>query len=195
VVSSRTPCVSTTACCWYICEDKDYASRYIVSSYIPTLAALSHARQALSPRASHEHPKILALAQPSAVGVPILPNAHTEIEAVERVVPPEMLLGTESTVTVSSVNSVLHSLPNAFILHLACHAQQDQDDPLKSGFDLADGRLTLAQLMRVHISRPQFAYLSACESAAMDVNQPDEAVNLAATMLFVGFKSIVATMW
>jgi CHAT domain-containing protein len=81
------------------------------------------------------------------------------------------------------------------VLHLACHAHQDPHDPLESGFDLPGGRLTLSQLMKLNLPEAQLAYLSACESAAVDENQPDEAMNLAATMLFVGFKSVVATMW
>lgn len=37
--------------------------------------------------------------------------------------------------------------------------------------------------------------LSACETATGDSEQPDQAVHLAAAMLFVGFRSVIATMW
>jgi CHAT domain-containing protein len=49
--------------------------------------------------------------------------------------------------------------------------------------------------MHLHIPNGQLAYLSACESAAADANQPDEAVNIATAMLYVGFKSVIATLW
>jgi CHAT domain-containing protein len=49
--------------------------------------------------------------------------------------------------------------------------------------------------MQLHLPNAELAYLSACETASTDEYQPDEAMNLAATMLFVGFKSVVATMW
>jgi CHAT domain-containing protein len=39
------------------------------------------------------------------------------------------------------------------------------------------------------------AFLSACETAKGDKEQPDQTVDLAAAMLFVGFRSVIATMW
>ena len=41
----------------------------------------------------------------------------------------------------------------------------------------------------------ELAFLSACQTATGDENNPEEAVHLAAGMLAVGFKGIVATMW
>jgi CHAT domain-containing protein len=49
--------------------------------------------------------------------------------------------------------------------------------------------------MRVNTAHAQLAYLSACESAGMDESRPDEGLNLAGTMIFLGFKSVIATMW
>jgi CHAT domain-containing protein len=39
------------------------------------------------------------------------------------------------------------------------------------------------------------AFLSACETAKGDKTIPDEAMHLAATLLFAGFRGVVATMW
>ncbi|KAJ7123558.1 hypothetical protein C8R44DRAFT_784007, partial [Mycena epipterygia] len=39
------------------------------------------------------------------------------------------------------------------------------------------------------------AFLSACETAKGDDTVPDEAMHLAATLLFAGFRGVVATMW
>ncbi|KAF7358015.1 CHAT domain-containing protein [Mycena venus] len=39
------------------------------------------------------------------------------------------------------------------------------------------------------------AFLSACETAKGDKSVPDEALHLAATLLFTGFRGVVATMW
>lgn len=93
------------------------------------------------------------------------------------------------------VHLALSSVKSASVLHLACHGCQDQDNPLNSGFELQDGRLTLGDLMRVDTPHAQLAYLSACQSAGMDASRPDESLNLAGAMLFVGFKSVIATMW
>jgi CHAT domain-containing protein len=78
---------------------------------------------------------------------------------------------------------------------MACHGLQDQEDALQSGFELQDGRLTIAQLMQINIPHGRLAYLSACESAGMDESRPDEGLNLVGTMIFVGFRSVIGTMW
>jgi CHAT domain-containing protein len=79
---------------------------------------------------------------------------------------------------------------------LSCHAQQDYSHPLNSAFLLADGKLTVSNLMKLKMpEQTYFAFLSSCQSAAGDPTLPDEAIHLAGTMLYVGFKSVVATLW
>jgi CHAT domain-containing protein len=147
--------------------------------------------------------KVLASIASKVPNLPPLSNADVETARIREVIPQELFLVQEGDtidarpahVKQDDLSSVLAILPEASILHLACHAHQDRDDPLNSGFDLSQGRLTAGQLMEARSPNAQLAYLSACESAAADENQPDEAINLAATMLFVGFKSVIATMW
>jgi CHAT domain-containing protein len=178
--------------------EHECVSDYVVSSYLPTVACLINACEAsLSDTASHQDTtKVLLVAQPEFQGLPSLPNAQEEAIVVRSIIPDHAILSLEQdSAGGSTALSVLAQLPQASILHLACHATQCKQDPLQSGFDLATGRLTLQELMRVNHPRAQLAYLSTCESAAVDENQPDETINLAATMLFVGFKSVIATMW
>jgi CHAT domain-containing protein len=139
-------------------------------------------------------PKMVLVAQQTSIGLPSLVNVPIEMEEIKAVVPPEHVtsLGDNQGVTVANV---LNNLKDAHILHLACHGHQDQQDPLSSGFDLQDGRLTLGQLMRVKTPQAQLAYLSACDSAGMDESRPDEGLNLVGAMIFAGFKSVVGTMW
>jgi CHAT domain-containing protein len=95
----------------------------------------------------------------------------------------------------AKLQEVAEALPRANIVHLACHGVQDLADPLNSGFCLGDGKLTVLELMDVKLHHPFLAFLSACETAKGDKNQPDQAIHLAAAMLFCGFRSVVATMW
>jgi CHAT domain-containing protein len=83
----------------------------------------------------------------------------------------------------------------ANVVHLACHGIQDINDATKSGFCLGDGRLTITKLMELKLDNAFLAFLSACETAKGDKDQPDQLMHLAAAMLFTGFKSVVATMW
>jgi CHAT domain-containing protein len=84
---------------------------------------------------------------------------------------------------------------NTNITHIACHGTQDAVDALSSGFCLSDGNLTVSQLMDLDLKDAFFAFLSACETAKGDENQADQTIHLAAAMLFVGFRIVVATMW
>jgi CHAT domain-containing protein len=68
-------------------------------------------------------------------------------------------------------------------------------NPLESHFVLRDGPLSIEALMKVELPNAVFAFLSACETAKGDRDQPDQAVHLAASMLFCGFRSVIATMW
>jgi CHAT domain-containing protein len=179
---------------------QECVSDYVISSYIPTVTSLINANKAsLAETLSNDdkaRTHILLVAQPEVQGLPSLPHAEEEAAVVQCIIPGDSIINLDQNLVGNSiVESVLARLPETSILHLACHAIQCKDDPLQSGFDLADGRLTLRELMRVNHPKAQLAYLSACESAAVDENQPDEAINLAATMLFVGFKSVIATMW
>lgn len=111
--------------------------------------------------------------------------------------------------------TLLDHLPGAAILHLACHGIQDPELPLKSGFVMQDRTLTIERLMEVVLPEAFLAFLSACETAKgykvrsrsccqmhhlhslnMPIqDQPDQAIHLAAMMLYAGFKSIIATLW
>jgi CHAT domain-containing protein len=82
------------------------------------------------------------------------------------------------------------------LAHIACHGTQlNASEALSSGFSLTDGNLSVFHLMSLDLKDAFFAFLSACETAKGDEQQPDQTIHLAAAMLFVGFRSIVATMW
>jgi CHAT domain-containing protein len=53
----------------------------------------------------------------------------------------------------------------------------------------------VSDIMELDLKSPYLAFLSADETAKGDCGQSDQSMHLAATMLFVGFKSVVATMW
>lgn len=165
---------------------------YAVSSYTPTLSALHHMLTE-NPSATSTCPKMLLLAQRDAAGLPSLPNTELEIDCVARLLPKEHLIPVLNANSVT-VDTALAMVKHASILHLACHGHQDQSNPINSGFDLQDGRLTMGRLMQLQMDHPQLAYLSACESAGVDESRPDECLNLAGTMIFAGFRSVIATL-
>jgi CHAT domain-containing protein len=173
--------------------DRDCLSNYAVSSYTPSISALVDAQAKKTNPNDCSSSQVLVVSLSEVSGLSPLPNARIETDLIRKRIP-LVELKTLSDHQ-ASVANVLETLPSTSILHLACHGHQSQDDPLTSGFSLHDGRLTLERLMRLQLPHAELAYLSACETASTDEYQPDEVINLAATMLFAGFKSVIATMW
>ncbi len=65
-----------------------------------------------------------------------------------------------------------------------------------SGFKLWDKEvLTLSSMVRATPQDPQFAFLSACSTAISADRTPDESLHLSAAMQFLGYRSVVATLW
>lgn len=168
----------------------------MVSSYSPTIGALISARQSAQPVRKADLAILLA-AEPHAPGRSSLDSVIEEVDAVKQVMRPLPITTIGNDRDGARVHSVVDTLREKpySILHLACHGEQDPKSPLQSGFCMRDGKLSVADLMRLNLPQPLLAYLSACETAKGDNVQPDQAVHLAAAMLFVGFRSVVATMW
>ena len=84
-------------------------------------------------------------------------------------------------------------------VHFSCHGSYDWDDPMASGLDLADGRLTLAELQQgvVDLSSARLVTLSACETGITDVVQgsPEEYVGVPAGFLLAGVPCVVSSLW
>jgi len=69
------------------------------------------------------------------------------------------------------------------------------ETPLDSAILLEGGRLELSRVTQLVLRNASLAFLSACETAMGDEELPDEAIHIAATLLFAGFRGVVATMW
>ncbi|KAI0079289.1 hypothetical protein K474DRAFT_1592405, partial [Panus rudis PR-1116 ss-1] len=176
------------------------SSQYAVCSYTPTLNALLHARKNLQ-AINKAQAKILLVAEPGPPNSSdYLPNAVSEVESIARILKSQNILRSDTAQSVPwrdlSVEDIQRLLPEAHLFHVACHGKQDFWDALQSAFVLKNrSRLSVAHLMALQLSKAFFVYMSACETATGDTKQPDQAIHLAMTMLFVGFKSVVGTMW
>jgi CHAT domain-containing protein len=172
-------------------------SEYVVSSYTPTLSALLRAQRS-APTLTIRKARLTVIAAPKAHDsrLPALASVGEEIDHVisigERAgLEIDIRCARCSTTAIDATNSLISST----LAHFACHGIQNANDALSSGFCLGDSDLTVSRLMGLDLKNAFFAFLSACETAKGDANQPDQTVHLAAAMLFVGFRSVVATMW
>jgi CHAT domain-containing protein len=125
----------------------------------------------------------------------MIPGVGEEVDVVESTAKLHDVKIIHRQSEASSVELTSAVLQRANIVHLACHGVQDAVSATQSGFCLGDGRLTIAKIMELKLDGAFLAFLSACETAKGDMNQPDQAMHLAAAMLFSGFNSVIATMW
>ncbi|KAJ7501555.1 tetratricopeptide repeat-containing protein [Mycena galericulata] len=176
----------------YETDGTDCVSDYVISSYTPTLGAL------LDPPAhiTDDSFKMMAVIEPHAPSCSSLPGTEMELDKIKRRVPSQWLTSLNSTTR----DIVMDHLQSSSVVHFACHGTQDLESPLNSGLILSDGCLDVSQIMRAPVNNDtknsmRLAFLSACETAKGDADTPDEAMHLAATLLFAGFGGVVATMW
>jgi CHAT domain-containing protein len=171
-------------------------SDFVVSSYTPTVTTLLRAQQATKPLPRDDVSLALVAEKRAAQrNLELIPGVDKEIERVAAVADlcgVKILHQWVGSTTIEDTSRVMEA---ANLVHLACHGIQDANDATQSGFCLGDGRLTIAKLMKLKLDNAFLAFLSACETAKGDKEQPDQAMHLAAAMLFSGFKSVVATMW
>jgi CHAT domain-containing protein len=175
----------------------DCCSDYVVSSYTPTLTALLRAQQSSPSFRKHEAQlNLIGVTKTQFIKSPILRYVKDEICHVRTAAENESVaINAQYMDDTAVVTHVAEAFKGANLAHLACHGIQHPDNALSSGFYLSDGSLTVSHLMDLDLKDAFFAFLSACETAKGDKNQPDQTVHLAAAMLFVGFRSVVATMW
>jgi CHAT domain-containing protein len=168
----------------------------MVSSYTPTITALLRA-QRVTGSLSRGNVSLVLVAEKRALqrNLEIIPGVDKEIELVSAVAKQGNIKNTHKIVGSTTMAGTSALIQATNIVHLACHGVQDDIDATQSGFCLGDGRLTIAGIMELKLDNAFLAFLSACETAKGDKEQPDQAMHLAAAMLFSGFKSVIATMW
>jgi CHAT domain-containing protein len=141
--------------------------------------------------------RLLSVRQPASDGLSRLPGVATELERINAVIRNSSSARTtllESSV--GTVEEVLGLMKEADWVHFACHGIQDAARPTSSGLCLADRRrLKISDI--IALSRPHggLAFLSACETATGEQHLSDEAIHIAAGMLFAGYGGVVGTMW
>ncbi|MBQ0829386.1 CHAT domain-containing protein [Streptomyces tagetis] len=170
----------------------------VVSSYAPTVRALSHARaqhaRRRTPSGESGPPRLLAVAMPHTPDARDLPGALTEYRHLARLLPTvEGLVGEGAT-----RQAVLSSLATHPWAHFACHAGADPDDPYRSHLlvhDHAVNPLNVLEISRLRLETCEFAYLSACDTAVTGGDLADESLHVVTAFQLAGFPQVVGTLW
>jgi CHAT domain-containing protein len=138
---------------------------------------------------------MMVVIQPDSPSGNSLPYTKEELQSIEKHVKSEFLVRLGIKNVPATVQEVVSHLSSSDIIHFTCHGKQDAKNPLESGLILHDGRLKVQEIMKQSTSNASLAFLSACKTAMGAEDLPDEAVHLAASLLFAGFRGVVATMW
>jgi hypothetical protein len=165
--------------------DGRWCSDYVVSSYTPTISSLLGARKEYKP-VKKEDVKALVVAVPRSFSSlwGELVSTTEEVRTVKAALPKGSLVPIPGTIDSEdgdiggvTASALLDKLPEATILHLACHGRQDPDNALNSGFVMSDEILTIERLMHVPLPQAFMAFLSACETAKGDEVSADTPIN------------------
>jgi len=167
----------------------------VVSSYTPTVSVLLEKVKESSVVLPSSSSKLLIISQPSTPGLSRIPGTTQEMNAIVKTVGKELGESLSLEGEAATVGRVKLEMKLYDSIHFACHASQNVESPLKSGFYLHDGRLELSEIMKQRIAHREFAFLAACQTSTGDEKLSEEAVHLAAGMLAVGYRGVVATMW
>jgi CHAT domain-containing protein len=174
-------------------EKKSYnLSRYYISSYTPTLAALIRARQQVAQPASTPH--FVAIGQRYPYKGEELPHVTDELGDIAKRVTP-ILPFTSLKDGDATVERALDALRQHHWVHLACHGMPNREKPFDSSFAMRNGPLTITNIIRPRLQNQEFAFLSACHTTVGHASSPDESIHLAAAMQFSGFCSVIGSMW
>lgn len=163
-------------------------------SFSPSARVLSIA-QSVAEILQSPRPSLAGIGNPLPSSRP-LPNARVELEEIAAFFAEDrrqVFYAEDAT-----EEGLLHILPNASHIHLACHGLFDPDDPLSSRLQLAGGdRLELREILaREPFRGTRLVVLSACQTALTDFLQlPDEVIGLPAGFLQAGAAGVVGTLW
>jgi CHAT domain-containing protein/tetratricopeptide (TPR) repeat protein len=159
-------------------------------SYAPSAGALRSARTATLDR--DQVPRRLA-----GIADPNLDHhlrwARAELAEVARHFDEQKVhCGSAATKT-----ALLEAAEGASYIHLACHGRYDLAAPLSSGLALADGILTIGDVVRDRpFANARLVVASACQTAVTEfMRLPDEVFGLPAGFLAAGTPAVIGTLW
>jgi CHAT domain-containing protein len=125
-----------------------------------------------------------------------LPCASFEGEKIAQLhnIPREKRLIGNSQATCKNYRQLVQQVQ---VLHSCHHAQSRLDNPLESQLKLADGSITLGQLMTPSWRFPQLfdVFLSCCETNLGNPSLTDDILTLSTGFLCAGARSVVSTLW
>jgi CHAT domain-containing protein len=79
-------------------------------------------------------------------------------------------------------------------VHVASHGRLDEESPLLSSLQLADGDLSVAQVLGLTL-RAELVALSACETGLGPLDGADAVLGLHQAFLIAGARRVISSLW
>ena len=170
-------------------DARTYAMEEVLFTYAPNARVLEDCRS-VSPM--HADDGVLVVADPRPSAAQPLPNALEEGRKVRDLfLQGQVLSGTEAKRV-----EVWRAMAAWPVLHFACHAYGNPADPMESSLLLAnDERIRVGDVFEAPHIQPHLVVISACETASVGGQLPDEVVGLPSAFLQAGARGVVATWW
>lgn len=175
---------------------------YAVSSYTPTIKALSYAREkdlTILGRGTDSRSRMLLVTMPVTPGEADLPDIEREVENILEVTKGSIA---STHLAQPSADEVLREFESFAAMHLACHGISDASTPSRSHLVLlaSDGTADCLSIRRISrrntATSAQVVYLSACSTAeSTGVQFADESLHIASGFQLAGFSHVLAAMW
>jgi CHAT domain-containing protein len=160
----------------YLCE-RFWLSVAPSAAFLPLVQVLS--------RPKFEKGSAMVLGNPTKD----LPYAEREARVVAGCLGVDALLGEKATKA-----AVLKAKGPLGVLHIASHGEFSSVDPLLSGLTLADGRLTVEEIMESSIPAGLLT-LSGCVTGLSQRQSGEELIGLARAAVTAGIPSVAASLW
>ena len=159
-------------------------------AYAPSAGALRSAREAAADR-ERAHRRLAGVADTTMDSH--LRWARAELaEAARHFAECDVHSGAAATKA-----ALVQAAESASYVHLACHGRYDAAAPLSSGLILADGMLTIGDVMRDRpFAHARLVVASACQTAIAEyMRLPDEVSGLPTGLLAAGTPAVIGTLW
>jgi CHAT domain-containing protein len=131
-----------------------------------------------------------------------LTAADLEVETIKNIFPNSEILSKKNAKKGKQCEKseetldIAERVANSHHLFFSCHGSFDQENPLQSGLELADGTLTLEEIFRhFNLSECSLVTLSACETGQVRLDNTDEYISLTSGFLLAGSPSLYVTLW
>ena len=173
---------------------------YAVSSYTPTIKALSFARDRFLKvsQTAQTRRRLCLVKMPTTPGCAELQGISEEAEAITTTIGNTFEISEWECPSALTVKSRIH---DSDVLHFGGHGDANSIDPFRSSIILQSGAgtadpLSLGEIWRMDLRRAQLVYLSACSTAEMrNWDMVDEVIHLVSGFQVAGFANVVGTLW